>query len=408
MSRVLVLNRFDLTSARYRHWIPDHVELHLVTTTDSMSDTADTHGYASVQVLDRYRDGGSVELLGERLHRRHPFDQVLAVSEYDLLRAARLHARWELGGRTIDEVLRYRDKAVMKATLQAHGVPVAPWMTVDDVPALLAAVDTLGFPLVVKPRLGAASRGVYVLHCDRDVEDAVARSPALGDDPPAGLLVERFVAGSAFHVDGFVRDRQVMRIWPSQTTPNLDVVHGRSLVSAMLESDDARLPALTDLTERALHALGKPAVGLFHCEVFHTRDGQFVINEVGARLGGGRIKEVLRRAFGVDPLEWYVRTQFRGDPVDPSPTPAVAVGYGKAAARPGRVTGVPATCPVPGVTSYYPHVSVGERLGAPTSADDCLASFVVVSATRDEVVATLTEATEWAWSAYDLTPTEGR
>jgi biotin carboxylase len=410
MTRILVLNRFDLSSALYSEWAPSDAEIHLVTAEACLSDATDLSGYAGVHAIERYGETAYVEYVADQLQRENSFDRIVAASEYDLLRAARLSERWKVPGRPLDETLRYRDKARMKAALDANSVPVTRWATADDPTSLLDAARTLGFPVVVKPRRGAASRGVHVLADEADLRAFLLRSPAFSGDRSADLLLEQYVTGAFYHVDGFVRDSAPMLCWPSRTTPNLALANGQPLVSTMLEPGDARLPGLVDITTRAMRALGLPEVGLFHAEVFDSpRDG-LLINEIGARLGGGRIVEVLQCAFGVDPLEWYIRTLFgnvTASTQQPSLTPRVQAGYAKAAVRPGQVRSVAQRCPVPGIVGYYPEVAVGDRLAPPGSSDDHIAAWVAAATTRAAVQDALEAAVEWSNDAITIADTNG-
>lgn len=410
MTRILVLNRFDLSSTPYSQWAPSDAEIHLVTAEACLSDATDLSGYAGVHAIERYGETAYVEYVADELQRQNSFDRIVAASEYDLLRAARLSERWKVPGRPLDETLRYRDKARMKAALDAGSVPVTRWATVDDPTSLLDAARTLEFPVVVKPRRGAASRGVHVLADEADLRAFLLRSAAFSGDRSADLLLERYVSGDFYQVDGYVRDGAIMLCWPSQTTPNLDLANGQPLISTMLEPSDRKLPGLVKITEQALGALGLPEVGLFHAEIFDSpRDG-LLVNEIGARLGGGRIEEVLRRAFGVDPLEWYVRALFGNvtASTQPSLTPGVLAGYAKAAVRPGQVRFVAQQCPVPGVVSYYPQVAAGDRLAPPGSSDDYIAAWVAAAPSRAAVRDALEAAVEWSEEAITIGPEGGR
>jgi biotin carboxylase len=409
MTRILVLNRFDLSSALYSQWAPSDAEIHLVTAEACLSDATDLSGYAGVHAIERYGETAYVEYVADQLQRQNSFDRVVAASEYDLLRAARLSERWKLPGRPLDETLRYRDKARMKAALDASSVPVTRWATVDYPTSLLDAARSLGFPVVVKPRRGAASRGVHVLADEADLRAFLLRSAVFSGDRPADLLLERYVDGAFYHVDGYVRDGAMMLCWPSRTTPNLALANGQPLVSTMLEPGDARLPGLVEITAQALRALGISEAGLFHAEVFDSPRNGLLVNEIGARLGGGRIEEVLRRAFGVDPLEWYIRTLFGNvtASTQPSLTPRVQAGYAKAAVRPGQVRSVAQRCPVPGVVSYYPQVAVGDRLAPPGSSDDHIAAWVAAAPTRAAVRDALETAVEWSNDAITIAGMNG-
>jgi biotin carboxylase len=409
MTRVLVLNRFDLTSARYAQWAPGGTEIHLVTAAASVLDGADLTGYSGVHPIERYGDGAYVEYVADQLHRQGSFDRVVAASEYDLLRAARLSERWNLPGQPLEQTLRYRDKARMKAALTASAVPVARWATADDPGSLLDAARTLGFPVVVKPRRGAASRGVHVLAGEADLGAYLLGSSAFSGDRPADLLLERYVSGTFYHVDGFIQDGSMLVCWPSRTTPNLELATGRPLLSTMLEPGDALLPGLVEITGRALRALGMPQAGLFHAEIFDSPADGLLVNEIGARVGGGRIKEVLRRAFGIDPLEWYIRTLLGTGTAStqPSPVPLIQAGYAKAPVRPGTVRSVAQRCPVPGVVSYYPNAAAGDRLGQPGSSDDHIAAWVAAAPTRARVRDTLEAALNWAHDAIAISDLNG-
>jgi biotin carboxylase len=410
MTRLLVLNRFDLTSARYAQWAPDDAEIHLVTAAGSVPDGTDLTGYTGVHTIERYGDGAYVEYVADQLQRQGSFDRVVATSEYDLLRAARLSERWNLPGQPLEQTLRYRDKARMKAALAAASVPVARWALADDPVSLLDTARALGFPVVVKPRRGAASRGVRVLTGEADLAAFLLGSSAFSGDRPADLLLERYVSGTFYHVDGFIQDGSMLVCWPSRTTPNLELATGRPLISTMLEPGDARLPGLVDITGRALRALGLPQAGLFHAEIFDSAADGLLVNEIGARVGGGRIKEVLRRAFGIDPLEWYIRALLGTGTAStqPSPVPLIQAGYAKAAVRPGTVRSVAHRCPVPAVVSYYPNVAAGDRLAPPGSSEDHIAAWVAAAPTRARVRGALEAALDWAHEAIAISDLNGQ
>ncbi len=394
--RILVLNRFGLASVRYALWAPPEAEVVLLTSAGPVDDpAADLAGYTWIQPVESYLDNCQVEYHAEALHRQFGFDHVLAMSEFDLTRAARLRERWGLPGQTLDSAVAYRDKLVMKTRLAAAGVPVADFRAIDDPSQLMDFCAEAGYPVVVKPRRGASSVGVRVIDDEAGLLKFLGPGSPLAGDRPADLLAERFVPGEMFHVDGVVRDGRVIQCWPSATTPCLDLVHGRALLSSMVEPNDPLLGPLVDITTAALTALPTPEVSLFHAEVFRTPDGGLVLNEIGCRVGGGRIRDVVRSAFGVDPIEWYVRAVLGTGRPDLPQVPLRQAGYAKAPLRPGTVTEIPQDCPVPGVVRYQPEVRVGEVIGEPGSSDDCLAILVAAGPTADAVRESLTAALTW-------------
>jgi D-alanine-D-alanine ligase len=71
------------------------------------------------------------------------------------------------------------DKHYMKVVLQAHGLPVLPYAVLtgrgwdSDRAACVETVDSLGYPVFVKPARGGSSLGISKVHGRDELEDAV-------------------------------------------------------------------------------------------------------------------------------------------------------------------------------------------------------------------------------------------
>jgi len=90
------------------------------------------------------------------------------------------------------------DKHYMKVVLQAHGLPVLPYAVVTargwegDRPACVETIDSLGYPVFVKPARGGSSLGISKVHDRDELDDAMAA--ALLHDPK--VLVEVSAEGA--------------------------------------------------------------------------------------------------------------------------------------------------------------------------------------------------------------------
>ena len=396
--KVLVLNRFKLARVDYRQWAHPSDELYLITSSDSVTadETArkkELAGFAHTEVVDDYADSAMPEYLAHRLHERHSFGKVLAMSEFDLLRAGRLRDAWGVPGQSEAEALLFRDKIRMKEVLAESGVPITGYRAVDHVTDLLLAVRDLGFPLVVKPRLGAASVGVTVVENDAELDAFLTRNPLSAGDAPAHLMAESFVSHALFHIDGIVDAGEVKVCWPSeQTTSCLEIAQGAVCLSTFLDADDPRLRTLRDMTVRAVEALGIEETALFHAEIFGSADG-FVFNEVGCRVGGAKIRDQLEYGFDVDPIEWFARA-YLGNPRyhDLRPEPVRQTGYALVPPRPGLVEALGEVELPPYIRLFESKISPGDVLERSTSSTSAMASFVAVGATQADVVRDLDSA----------------
>lgn len=242
--------------------------------------------------------------------------------EYAVENAAKVAAKLGLRGLDPASAAALRDKSLMKQALIAAGVPVAAGFVVrDDREAQSAAVRT-GFPAVVKPLDGAGSvlvrrvdgpeqlREHLMLARHKPVED-------MGKVLGPRLLVETYVAGPEFSVEGFVagNDVVVTAVTEKRLGPEPHFVEVGHVVEADLDaSDRARIE---HVAVEAVCALGI-TVGGFHMEARLGRSGP-VVMEIGARLGGDRIPELVGLVRGWDLHDATLRA-FSGMPV-PKPPP---------------------------------------------------------------------------------------
>jgi len=399
----LILNRFPLASVYYRAWIPNH-ELWMLTQPSSVprDGVPDADGYAGIEVLDEYA-APRTELRAQHLHELVQFDGVVAMSEFDLIRAARLRHAWRLDGQQMSEVLPYRDKMLMKTVLRRAGVSVAEHAALDGVADLLAFIEQVGFPVVVKPRRGASSIGVRVLEAPDDVTDLLGPGSPLAGDAPPDMLVEQFVPNEMYNVDGIVVDAKERVCWPSATTSCLGFTERDHLLAATLDPGDPVRVPLQDLVRAALVALPTRPTSIFHAEVFRSTDGRLILNEIGCRIGGAKVRDVVQLGFGVDLVEWYVREEYGGGAsFRPPVVPRIQSGYGLLPPREGTVTRVPDACALPGVAVYEPRARVGDTLAGPSSSIDAMAAVAVVGASREMVTSRLRVAASWLESEIEV------
>jgi ATP-grasp domain len=412
--RILILNRFALRFVPYRQYIDSAHQLTLMTSAGGVSKDPDQRdkelsGYDKVLVLDDYGESAHVELEANRLHRQRPFDAILAMSEFDLITAARLRRAWGIGGQTLESTLAYRDKLEMKRILAAAGIPVASFAAVDNATDLIGFIDRVGYPVVVKPRRGASSAGVRVLRTDDELSELLGPGSPLAGDTPAYMQAEAYIPHEMYNVDGLVVNGELRVCWPSMTTSGLGFLDGVGQVIAALEPGESWQNELVDLTRSVLQALPTPPTTLFHAEVFRTPDGDLLLNEIGCRIGGSRIWDEFRLAFDVDLIGSCIKGMYGGPGSDvriANDKPAQQAGCVLVMTPPGKVVSVPEECPTPNVWIYDPYVGVGDVIGTPADAMDAVAAFVAHGETRAQVESTLQAASEWFQSSIGLEPTQ--
>ena len=168
-----------------------------------------------------------------------------------------------------------QDRLVEKDFINALGIGTAPYRPVGSLPALEKAVGDLGRPGVLKTtRLGYDGKGQCRIGADTDLATAWAA-----------------MHGQAAVLEGFIDfEREVSSIVaraPDGRVAAFDVVENRH-VDGILDTTIAPAPIPAALAAEAVRlasaiAEGLDLVGLLAVEMFITRDGRLLVNEIAPR-----------------------------------------------------------------------------------------------------------------------------
>ncbi|WP_051794424.1 ATP-grasp domain-containing protein [Streptomyces sp. NRRL S-87] len=336
------------------------------------------------------------------------YDVICSVLEFCLVPAAVLA---ELAGRpraTARGTLAMRDKYLQKHLVREAGVPTAACTVVADLGAL--DVREVAFPSVLKPLDGGGARHTYVLRDGNSAREYVDRATVGGKGP---WLLEEFIDGIEFQVDGIVRDGKIRVLSVSRYLQNLIEVHEGGLVAhvALPPTEYPELYAgIHSLAEDSFAALGY-VDGPFHLEVFQEPGGRILFGECAARVGGGRTDDVVELAFGVDLRDEWARAVL-DRPTAIGDLPAHhgdAVFGGMNLPGPaGRVRAMPTLDEVlarPGVVRATFDIAPGQVMPDVTDASHLRAGLAVVRGADDrEVAARMRDLAAWFAGRVELEP----
>ena len=188
------------------------------------------------------------------------------------------------------------DKHYMKVLLAGHGLPVGPYAVItprqwrDDPEAALAIPEPLGYPLFVKPARAGSSMGITKVVEPSGLQAAI--DEARRHDPK--VVVEAAVVGRELEcgvlqdLDGTPRASEVGEIevlsghdFYDFAAKYVDEEHVRLSCPADIGPDvRARVQ---DVAVRAFDVMG--CEGLARVDVFLTRDGEVVVNEINTMPG---------------------------------------------------------------------------------------------------------------------------
>ncbi|MFD1146680.1 ATP-grasp domain-containing protein [Saccharothrix hoggarensis] len=267
---------------------------------------------------ERYRLVGSKNIddmisVAKQWHATERFDGVITFSEAAVIAVAAIAEALGLPGIGVEAALNCRNKYLMRQAHEKAGAPIPGYRYVTALDEAKAAAAEFGYPVIIKPTLGAGSH--FVFKCDDEAELTEhyeqaaagildlfwANSEAEGIDlGPNGLLVESFLDGKEYLMEAVAWDDEVYlgsvvdRITAEGGTFDDDVHHAPTSMSA----DD--LAAVHAVVKAGAHAQGLRR-SVMHAEVrFHQ--GKPYLLEIAARVGGGGLDAIARITAGHDPI----------------------------------------------------------------------------------------------------------
>jgi biotin carboxylase len=237
------------------------------------------------------------------LMRHLPIARIVPLDEFDLETAALAREHLRLPGLGQSATRFFRDKLAMREAAARAGVSVPAFSSVANHDALWHFLSTTEGPWLLKPRWSASAIGI---HKFTDPNDVWPLLETLGD-AATNHLVERFLPGDIFHVEGITFAGQLLFAAPHQYgQPPFDTMHSGGIFSTRsLDRTSPEAAALLTIHAATLQALGMQA-GVTHSEFIRAHaDGRFYFLETAARVGGAYIAEVVEHASGLNPwVEW--------------------------------------------------------------------------------------------------------
>jgi len=229
--------------------------------------------------------------------------RIVPLDEFDLETAALAREHLRLPGLGQTSTRPFRDKLAMREAAARAGVAVPAFSSVANHDALYRFLQSTVGPWLLKPRWSASAIGIHKFQNPDEVWPLIEH---LGD-AASNHLVERFLPGDIFHVEGITFNGQLLYAAPHKYgQPPFDTMHSGGIFSTRaLDRSSAETIALLDIHAATLKALGMQN-GVTHSEFIRAHvDGRFYFLETAARVGGAYIADVIEHASGLNPwVEW--------------------------------------------------------------------------------------------------------
>ncbi|WP_241520316.1 ATP-grasp domain-containing protein [Staphylococcus intermedius] len=262
--------------------------------------------YLRIEGFAHYVSNRNIEMRALELSRQYHITHVLSISEFDVIRAAKIRALLNLEGQSMISAEAYRDKVLMKQLLQGTSVKTPQFDKVIDVENIQRFVVENGFPVVLKPIDGSGSSDVVIAREQQDIDTFLQTHPDMGK-----YEIEQFIDGEMYHVDGLVHNGEVKCAYVSHYYNGcLAFKDHQPLASYMLKADHPLSQALQQQVKQVVEALPTLPNGSFHAEFFVTPTNDIYFCEIASRTGGGEIGRTLEHAIGMqlNQMSLYLQT----------------------------------------------------------------------------------------------------
>lgn len=263
-----------------------------------------------------------------------------------------------------------QDKVFLRQLCDVVELPSCGWVSGDPDDSLVEAATRLAHPVVVKPVDAQGSRGVA--RCSQPSVLSRAVTDAVPYSYSGRVMVEEEILGSHLSVEAVVEDGRAAFVAISLRclTPAPRAITTEHAMPAPLSDGlEAQVHALVD----RICAVVDYRFGPLMLDLVVDEDERVRIVELGARVGGDPLGELVRLSYGVDTVESAVRMAV-GLPIDteghlPRQGAVGRIILPEVTGTVGEVTGVCEASELEGVD----HVRIGVDTGDHVQGGDCLA-----------------------------------
>jgi len=232
-------------------------------------------------------------------------DRILANWEPLVITAAKLRELFGIPGMSVDTVRGFRDKQLMKERVAAAGVRVPRSARANSIAEVRTALETIGYPAILKPISGAGSADTYRVDDEKELEKIL---PLLRQVEQVSC--EEFITGEELTYDTVCIGGTPVYESVTEYLPNALEMRSQEWVSPiMLSVRDLEAPNIKpgiELGRQVLTALGM-GDGMTHMEWFRKPDGEVVFGEIACRPGGACVVDLMNYTGDIDLFREWAR-----------------------------------------------------------------------------------------------------
>ena len=289
---VIILSSTDGNKTPYDLWFPNAKENIILFCPVEKEHTFISQHFLLIEAFENYMDNVEVETKAIQLSKKYNITNVLSISEFDVVRSARLREILNCPGQLLMSAESYRNKILMKQLLYDSSVNIPKFEKVISKTQVEKFIQQTSYPVVLKPIYGSGSMDVYIIKNQQDIDAFFEKNRNINN-----YEIEEFINGEMYHVDGLIQNHEVIVSYVSKYYKGcLEFQENQPLSSFMIEEKNSINKILKAQTEKVIDILPSFPNGSFHAEFFVTNSGEVYFCEIGSRTGGAEIGKVIQNS----------------------------------------------------------------------------------------------------------------
>ena len=281
-----------------------------------------------------------------------------------------------------------RDKGEFKRICKKVGAPVATdYYVADD----MAGIDTVQYPVVVKPVDKSGNRGMS--YCSNR-EELISGYKAAREISDNEIIVERQLHGKEYNVHYVLADGHARLLYFSST--HHEPSEAENVYSFKCTTSQNLQQYISEVNESAIEVIKKAGCreGIVWFDCIRDEDGHFYLLEMGYRFGGVMTYVPYEKVTGFNTVKWMLEcalgVKHTEDDMPPALNSALtgcAASYNLFSRRDGEIKeieGLEKVAELPGV-----FVDIPKRAGNSVRLNACMGLLGIYGSNIEEVCSRL-------------------
>lgn len=242
-------------------------------------------------------------------------DRIECLWEPGVILAAELREHFGVAGMNVEHARLFRDKEAMKVALDKAGIRTPRHVAVDSAAGCWAAVEKIGFPVILKPIDGAGSADTYRVGSREELRAVL---PLLRHVPT--ISIEEFIDGEEYTFDTITINGEIAYYNIAWYRPRPLIARSNEWISPqVIALQDVDRPDLADGVKMGFDVIKalKFETGFTHMEWYRKSDGEVVFGEIGGRPPGAHQVDQMKYACDFDVFKAWGQALTQGEILEP-------------------------------------------------------------------------------------------